>query len=119
MIKRLCLTVLLLLTGCQSAFAEAYDSESIADAIWYAEGGDKAKKPYGILSVPCDSKEECRQICINTINNTFTRWQLAGAKGDFLEALARRYAPVGAENDPSGLNKNWFKNVKYYLERKK
>jgi hypothetical protein len=39
------------------------------------------------------------------------RWVKAGKKGDFLESLARRYCPVGADNDPNGLNKHWLKNV--------
>lgn len=37
-------------------------------------------------------------------------------KGD-LRAFADRWCPVGAENDPTGLNKNWYKNAKYYMER--
>lgn len=35
-------------------------------------------------------------------------------KGD-LNAFANRWAPVGAENDPTGLNKNWVKNVQYWM----
>lgn len=36
-------------------------------------------------------------------------------KGD-LNEFASRWAPVGADNDPTGLNKNWVKNVSYYME---
>ena len=36
-------------------------------------------------------------------------------KGDLL-AFAKRWAPVGAKNDPKGLNKNWYKNARYYME---
>lgn len=97
------------------ASAEEYDAEQIADAIYIAEGGERAKKPYGILSVPCAEKEECRKICLNTIHNNFARWQIAGAEGDFLAFLAERYAPASAHP----LNKNWLPNLRYYLAREK
>lgn len=32
-----------------------------------------------------------------------------------IEQIQRKYAPVGAANDPNGLNKNWISGVsKYY-----
>jgi|SRR3990167_4018054 len=89
------------------ARSEVYDSEEIADAIYHIEGGAKAKKPFGILSIPCHSYRECRRICINTVQNNFTRWQLAGSQGDFLKFLADRYAPPSAHP----LNKNWYPNL--------
>jgi hypothetical protein len=33
---------------------------------------------------------------------------------DFISYAASKYAPIGAENDPTGLNKNWEKNVRKY-----
>lgn len=102
----------------EKANAEMYDAEKIVEAIYKAEGGPKAKKPYGILSVPCHTKEECRKICYNTVVNNFTRWQIWGHEihPEFLDFLASRYAPVNAENDPKKLNQYWLKNVKYFLE---
>ncbi|BER92674.1 hypothetical protein [Atrimonas thermophila] len=35
---------------------------------------------------------------------------------DFIEYFAKKYAPVGAENDPRGLNRFWEKNVRHYYE---
>jgi hypothetical protein len=36
---------------------------------------------------------------------------------DTIEKIGARYCPVGAKNDPKGLNKNWVPNVtKYYNE---
>ena len=49
-------------------FAE-YNDHAIADAIYYAEGAEKASKPFGILSVKCEGYNECRRICLNTIRN--------------------------------------------------
>lgn len=86
--------------------------EQVVEAIYKAEGGERAKKPYGILSVPCSGKAECRNVCYNTVRNNWYRWDKAGRPGDYLEFLAKRYAPVGVANDPTGLNRNWVKNVR-------
>ena len=109
------LTVLLAIIFPSCSHAEVYDSSDIADAIYQAEGGSRAVKPYGVLSVPCRTEADCRAICLNTIENTFTRWQANGSKGDFLEALAARYCPIGASNDPQGLNRHWLGNVRQLL----
>lgn len=34
-----------------------------------------------------------------------------------LEKFASRWCPVGAENDPTGLNKNWLPNAKYWMAK--
>jgi len=86
----------------------------IVDAIYRAEGDDRAKKPFGILSVPCDGYAECRTVCANTVRNNYQRWRNAGTPGEFIEFLGRRYCPVGAKND-NGMNKYWIKNVKWFL----
>jgi hypothetical protein len=100
------------------AHAETYSVEKIADAIYKAEGGPRAKKPYGILSVPCHSEKECREICLTTIENNFSRYQIYGHKthSDFISFLSSRYAPVNCEND-NGTNKFWVHNVKYFLAK--
>jgi len=112
--------VICALSMCLAGSAEAREISvpRIVDAIYLAEGGEKARKPYGILSVPCGSKAECRRIAERTVRNNFKRWADAGAEGDYLEFLARRYAPIGAENDPKGLNENWLKNVRHFLGAK-
>lgn len=98
-----------------------YTDEEIADAIYLAEGGVKAKVPFGILSVKCDGYNDCRKVCLNTIRNNRKRYKKYGYKKykTFLEFLASRYAPVGASNDPHNLNRYWLKNVKYFLQHKK
>ena len=89
--------------------------EKIVDAIYLAEGGLPAKRPFGILSVPCRAYDECRRVCLNTVRNNYYRWIDAGMNGPYLEFLASRYAPIGVENDPTGLNKNWISNVRYFI----
>jgi hypothetical protein len=86
------------------------DVETLADAIYWSEGGEKAYRPYGILSVPCDTHESCRQICINTIVNQNRRWKDDGANGRFIDSLWARYTG----NPTKGDNKFWKKNVTYF-----
>lgn len=89
----------------------------IVDAIYIAEGGSKTKHPYGILSVKVKNAKEARKVCFNTVRNNHRRWIKAGRPGDFIDFLQKRYCPVGAENDPSGLNIHWQKNVRFYLRQ--
>ena len=91
--------------------------KKLADAIFLAEGGFKTAYPYGIRSVNCVARSECRQICLNTIRNNRARWKTAGKPGTYLEFLARRYAPLNSSNDPNGLNRHWLKNVSYFLTK--
>ncbi len=52
---------------------------------------------------------------------TQAKWAAGTIKKRFngnLEEFAGRWAPVGAKNDPTNLNKNWIKNIKFYMEQK-
>lgn len=51
-----------------------YTDSELADAIYKAAGGDKAKVPYGILSVPVKDKQDAHRICLNTIRNNRVRF---------------------------------------------
>lgn len=86
-----------------------------ADAIYRAEGGSRAKSPYGILSVRVSGHDEARRVCIRTIQNTHDRWVRAGRPGYYVYYLADRYCPPSA--DPIG-NANWKRNVVAFLSRK-
>ena len=100
-------------TGTQGiGLSEAYVNR-LADAIYKAEGGAKTRHPYGILAKYKHTTP--RQACINTIRSKWKAWQAARAKGDYLAYLGSKYAPVGAANDPTGLNRNWVKNVRYHM----
>ena len=91
-----------------AAVAAAIDVDKLADAIYWAEGGPKTNHPYGILKKYKVTTP--RQACINTINHALKDWD---GSGDFISFLGSRYCPVGAANDPTGLNVNWVKNVTY------
>jgi hypothetical protein len=105
----------LALPAAAAAMPEGY-AERLADAIWLAEGGKAAKTPYGVLSVRTGSEARARAVCVNTVRNNWTRWEAAGKPGDFIDYLGKKYAPVGAKNDPRGLNKNWPGNVRRLLK---
>lgn len=110
------------------SFAQQYSDDEIADAIWKAEGCDKyCDYLFGIRSVNyktggsyADDYKEARRITLNTIRNNRKRYAKYGHEthATFLEFLSSRYAPIGAKNDPRGLNKNWLKNVQFFLERR-
>ena len=93
------------------------DVSRLCDAIYKAEGGEKATYLYGIRSVHYANPSEARKICINSINNNIKRWDDKGKPEDFISFMSRRYCPIGADNDPNGLNVNWVKNVRYFYER--
>jgi hypothetical protein len=87
-----------------------YSDNQIADAIFKAE--NSKTHPYGILAHYKNTSP--RQACLNTIAHAKRDWN---GKGDFIVFLGSRYCPVGAKNDPTGLNKNWVRNVNRFLER--
>lgn len=89
----------------------------VTDAIFLAEGGPKAKKPFGILSVPCSSYSDCRKVCLNTVRNNYRRWEKAGKPGEYLSFLQSRYAPINSNTD-NGTNRYWLKNVRFFMGAK-
>jgi len=106
------LPLLLIFGTCALACPDSIDIDRLADAIFWAEGGYKTNHPYGILTKYKTTTP--RQACINTINHALKDWN---GEGDFIEFLGNRYAPIGADNDPNGLNRFWVRNVKWYYEQ--
>jgi len=110
------LTLLLLIWGlaqAQSIPQPAYTNEQIANAIFWAEGGHRTRHPYGILAHYKHTTP--RQACLNTISHARKDWN---GRGDFLEFLSKRYAPINCDTD-NGTNKFWLKNVRWYLRRQR
>jgi len=89
----------------------------IVSAIRYAENGSKGRE-YGILHPRVKPTYRSQAgWCAKTVQNNYDRWIKAGRKGDFISFLGSRYCPIGAENDPNGLNKHWVANVTHYAKR--
>lgn len=96
----------------------------IVAAIRHAENG-AAGREYGVLGagVRRDMKRKGDTYrpqagwCAATVQKTYDRWKKAGSPGDFITFLGKRYCPVGAENDPNGLNRHWIKNVRHWAAK--
>lgn len=106
---------------CTPSYASQYTIDDWVDAVYMAEGGASAQFLYGIRSVKYKDKAEAREICYRTIERTLiSRRKERCKEGESdLDCLSRRYAPLNADNDPSGLNKNWKKNVLFHLRTNK
>lgn len=87
--------------------------QELVDAIGKAE--NSVSHPYGIMVRYKNTSP--RQACLNTVRHKYADWVKGGSKGRFIDYLASRYAPIGAENDPTNLNRHWKKNVLFFLER--
>jgi len=112
LLKAIGLTLVAFFISSQVVMGGDFSNDQIADAIFKAE--NSKTHPYGILAHYKHTTP--RQACINTIIHARKDWN---GQGDFIEFLGSRYCPVGAKNDPTGLNKNWIKNVRYFLGRAK
>jgi hypothetical protein len=86
----------------------------IVAAIRYAENG-RAGREFGILHKRCPNTFRGQAgWCAATVQKNYDRWVKVGRRGAFIVFLGKRYCPVGADNDPDGLNKHWIKNVTHY-----
>lgn len=120
----LCLSILIGCTNRVESYpfeVKTYSVDEYVNAIYWAEGGDNTNFPYGIRSVKCEGEKECRRICRNTIKNNIKRWEISREVNQlsYLKFLANRYCPIGADNDPTRLNRNWLKNVRWFLDHPK
>lgn len=88
--------------------------DKMAAAIYRAEGGAKAKSPYGVLSVNVKNKADAERVTKISIRNNLKRWNSSNKSKDFIDFMADRWCPIAA--DPVG-NKNWKKNVKAMMPR--
>lgn len=101
-------------------------------AIRKAENGGPGRE-FGVLSRAAATWElQCHWTCVTVRNRLYATGGVAkvhdlhilpdGSRRlrysrDFLQRMAERWAPVGAANDPHGLNLNWVKNVDYWYQR--
>lgn len=104
----------ILALSCMTAQA-AIDENRLVDAIGRAE--NSKSHPYGILATYKHTTP--RQACLNTIRSAEKRYSQTNQKEDFISFLSKTYCPIGAKNDPSGLNNNWVKNVTWFYNHPK
>lgn len=82
-------------------------------AIRRAENGPPGRE-WGIMAPAANTFELQAAWAAVTIIKNRKRWS---GEGDFVTFLRSRYAPMGAKNDPENLNRNWIRNVKYWLTK--
>ena len=109
LVKAIGISMFVAFLSSQALAGEPINIQRLANAIYKAE--NSKTHPYGII--PKYKHTTPRQACINTIKHALKDWN---HQGDFILFLSKRYCPIGAKNDPKGLNKNWVKNVRYYYE---
>ena len=96
----------------------------IVAAIRHAENG-RAGREYGVLGDAIrrdmvrrgDTYRPQAGWCAATVQKTYDRWVRAGRPGAFIAYLGKRYCPIGADNDPQGLNRHWVKNVTAWRQK--
>ena len=103
--------ITLLFIGCQrqTEIKEKIDVSKMCEAIYRSEGGDRTNYPYGIKSVSCKTKDECRLKCLESVRNQFKLFTRHGGKGikNFIREFARRY-----DSGDSRIGQAiWIKNV--------
>jgi hypothetical protein len=89
-------------------------------ALRRAENGGPGRE-FGVRSVDAPSLHAQGRVAANTIRNTALRYARQGGEvldaatgrysEGFLRFLSARYAPVGAANDPTGLNRHHAGNL--------
>lgn len=96
--------------------AERPDFGHLADAVYKAEGGDRASVPYGLIysSWCMDEPGWCRYYAKEILRIHYDRWLDAGRPGDWLVYVGSRYAPPAVHQ----LNTHWVKNVRSFYESK-
>jgi hypothetical protein len=111
--KKMVAVILVSILLCSNLFAheelEPIYFERLAKAIYLAEGGTKASKPFGVMMKKC-TKENiafCRKACIQTIAHA---WNDFDGEGEFLDFLQKRYCPINSDTD-NGTCKFWKSNV--------
>lgn len=114
--------MVIILASCAQAQEIPYTDTQYVNAIYLAEGGTHAQFSYGIRSIHCKNEFQARKICFQTVKNNKRRFKTYGYKkyGNFLDFLASRYCPTTGRTlskTEKRLNKNWIKNVEYFLEK--
>jgi hypothetical protein len=88
---------------------------TIVFAIRKSEGQRDDKYQFGIKHPSCSINDFNEQAgwCAATVQKNWDRY---GGNDimEFIEFLGKKYAPIGVDNDPNNLNKNWVNNVKFW-----
>lgn len=96
-------------------------------AIRGAEGGGPGRQ-LGVLSVAAPTLEDQARVAARSLAESARRYEERTGKPAYvggepsqpwLRDFASRWAPIGAANDPSGLNRNFLRNLQSQYQRAK
>jgi hypothetical protein len=89
-------------------------------ALRRAENGGPGRE-FGVLSVPAPTYEDQVRLAAASIRRNVERFEATGRVAvdpaigryseEFIRFFSNRYAPVGAANDPTGLNQHHARNL--------
>ena len=93
---------------------EVLNVPKLCEAIYRSEGGDRTNYPYGIKSVSCATKMECKAVCIKTMRHYKKDFARHGGHGvkNFIKYASFRY--VGLRDRT---REAWEKNVNFYCKK--
>ncbi|MFQ5830657.1 MAG: hypothetical protein ACE5JD_16110 [Candidatus Methylomirabilia bacterium] len=104
----------------QKAAERAGVDPRFLQALRLVENGGPGRE-FGVLSVPAPTYEDQVRVAATTIGRNLERFKRAGGEpidslsgqytDGFIRFFSSRYAPVGANNDPTGLNRYHAKNL--------
>jgi hypothetical protein len=72
---------------------------------------------FGILDDRCKGYRKQAGWAAYQIKLDHQRWLATDQDEPFIEWFSHKYAPIGAKNDPKGLNKNHAKNLRYWSDK--
>lgn len=84
---------------------------ALVQAVVNAEGNIVRAVQCSIPSVQT-REDALRIVCRSAVHAMRDYVRTQGLAGDFVAFWSKRWAPVGATNDPTGLNANWTTNVR-------
>jgi hypothetical protein len=98
---------------------EAVD-ERFLRALRRAENGRPGRE-FGVLSVPAPTFDDQARIAAESVRRNVERFEKTGGRAidpasgrytdEFIRFFSARWAPVGAANDPTGLNRYHARNL--------
>ena len=93
---------------------EVLNENKLCEAIYRSEGGNRTNYPYGIKSVSCATKMECKAVCIKTMRHYKKDFARHGGHGvkNFIKYASFRY--VGLRDRT---REAWEKNVNFYCKK--
>lgn len=109
----------------RSAAARAAVDPRFLEALRRAENGGPGRE-FGVLSVPAPTYEDQARVAAETIRKNAERFERAGGTAidaagryteEFIRFFSSRYAPIGAANDPTRLNRHHAQHLIRLYER--